>query len=250
VPVGSVISQNPAGGASVAPGSAVALVISLGPATGAGPTVVASVTSAANARGNRSVTITTAVPTRLVAFISADGPQAVGAAGQSVTVSGAGLAWSLVARANQQWGDAEIWTADAPAGLTAATITSTLSQHRAGTDYIHLLRVVAFTGVSGIGASNVASGQTTAIASVGLVAQAAGSVVYAVGEDWTAAVTRTFPAGQVQDVQVLGADGDTFWVQRSSAPLAAAGALTFTATSAAQAAPGDRWNFAIVELKR
>jgi len=50
-------------------------------------------------------------------------------------------------------------------------------------------------------------------------------------------------------VQQLGADGDTFWVQRSAAALAATGTLTFTATTAAQAAPGDRWNFAIVELK-
>jgi len=108
----------------------------------------------------------------------------------------------------------------------------------------------AFTGVSGIGASNVASGQTVAVASVSLNAQAAGSVIYAVGQDWTNGVTRTFPAGQVQDVQMVGADLDTFWVQRTAAPIAAAGAITFTATSATQAAPGDRWNFAIIELKR
>jgi len=89
-----------------------------------------------------------------------------------------------------------------------------------------------------------------AVASVSLNAQAAGSVIYAVGQDWTNGVTRTFPAGQVQDVQMVGADLDTFWVQRTAAPIAAAGAITFTATSATQAAPGDRWNFAIIELKR
>ena len=249
VPVGNVISQNPTGGTLVAPGSAVALVISLGPA-GTGPTVVASVTSANNGRGNQTVQITTTVPTRLVAFVSADGPQNVGAAGQASTVSGGGLAWTLVTRANLQFGDAEIWTADAPAALPAAAITSTLLRHRTGNDYIHLLRVVAFTGVNGIGTSNAASGQTVAIATVSITAQAAGSVIYAVGEDWTNGVARTFPVGQVQDVQMIGADLDTFWVQRTAAPIAAAGPIAFTATSAAQPAPGDRWNLAIIELKR
>ena len=246
---GNVISQNPAAAALVAPGSAVALVVSLGPA-GTGPTVVASVTSAVNGRGNQTVQISTTVPTRLVAFVSADGPQNVGAGGQASTLSGGGLSWTLVARANLQFGDAEIWTADAPAALAGAAITSTLLRHRTGSDYIHLVRLVAFTGVSGVGASNVASGQTVAVASVSLNAQAAGSVIYAVGQDWTNGVTRTFPAGQVQDVQMVGADLDTFWVQRTAAPIAAAGAITFTATSATQAAPGDRWNFAIIELKR
>jgi beta-lactam-binding protein with PASTA domain len=249
VPAGIVISQNPLAGTPVAPNSLVALQVSLGPAP-AGPAVHAAVNSAATGRGNRTVSITTTVPTRLVAFVSADGPQATGAAGQSSTVSGGGLAWTLVARANQQWGDAEIWTADAPAPLAAAAITSTLLRHRAGTDYIHIVRLVAFTGVSGIGASNVASGETLTTASVGLVAQAAGSVVYAVGEDWTAAVSRTPGAGQTRDFQVLGADADTFWFQRTTAPIAAAGAVNFTATTVTQPAPGNRWNFAIVELKR
>ena len=70
------------------------------------------------------------------------------------------------------------------------------------------------------------------------------------GEDWTNGVARTFPVGQVQDVQMIGADLDTFWVQRTAAPIAAAGPIAFTATSAAQPAPGDRWNLAIIELKR
>jgi hypothetical protein len=165
-------------------------------------------------------------------------------------MSGGGLTWTLVTRSNLQFGDAEIWTADAPAALAAAAITSTLLRHRTGLDYIQVVRVIAFTGVSGIGASGAASGQTTAAATVGITAQAAGSLVYAVGEDWSAALTRTFPVGQTQDVQILGADGDTFWVQRSSAPISAAGPLSFTATTATQPAPGDRWNFAIVELKR
>jgi hypothetical protein len=129
------------------------------------------------------------------------------------------------------------------------TLTSTLLRHRAPSDSLHLFRVVAFTGVGRIGASNVASGQTVATATVGLVAEA-GSIAYAVGEDWSNAATRTVAAGQVVDVQRLGADGDTFWVQRLTAPAATAGAVTFTATTVPQPAPGDRWNFAIVELRR
>jgi hypothetical protein len=156
VPAGNVISQTPVAGTVVARNSAVDLVISLGP-VGTTPTVVAAVTSAANSRGNTSVAITTTVPTRLVAFVAADGLQNIGAAGQSATVSGGGLTWSLVTRANQQFGAAEIWTANAPAALTGAAITSTLLR-RAGTDYIQAPRG-HFTGVSAIGASAAASGQ-------------------------------------------------------------------------------------------
>ena len=47
VPAGSVISQNPAGGASVAPGSAVALVVSTGPASVVVPDVVGLTQAAA-----------------------------------------------------------------------------------------------------------------------------------------------------------------------------------------------------------
>jgi hypothetical protein len=64
---------------------------------------------------------------------------------------------------------------------------------------------------------------------VSIVAQAAGSVVYAVGR--LDGVTRTFPTGQTQDVQLIGTDLDTFWVQRTSVPIAAAGALTFTTSA-------------------
>ena len=49
VPAGSVISQNPVGGASVAPGSAVALVVSLGPALVTVPNVVNQTQAAAQA---------------------------------------------------------------------------------------------------------------------------------------------------------------------------------------------------------
>src|SRR6185369_17744043 len=48
----------------------------------------------------------------LLAFVSAEGP-----VGQSASITGAGLAWTLVTRANTRAGTAEIWQARAPAAL-------------------------------------------------------------------------------------------------------------------------------------
>ena len=160
------------------------------------------------------------------------------------------MAWTLVTRANLQFGDAEIRTADAPAALPCAAITSTLLRHRTGNDYIHLLRVVAFTGVNAIGTSNAASGQTVAVATVSIAAQAAG-----VGhlrrwrrldERCRAHVPGRAGPGRADDRRgpghLLGAAHRGADCRR--------GPIAFTATSAAQPAPGDRWNLAIIELKR
>src|SRR5262249_55070235 len=72
VPRGNLISESPAAGASVAPGSAVNLVVSLGNA----PTITTLATRN-NATPNTTVTtpsFTVTANTLLVAFISADGP--------------------------------------------------------------------------------------------------------------------------------------------------------------------------------
>src|SRR5262249_30578624 len=113
VPVGAVVRAIPASRTTLTLPASLSIVTSLGPAApppgGAEPTVSASVTI--NGRGNQSLTVTTAGPALLVAFVSADGPPLANA--QSATVSSAGLAWSLVARSNAQFGTAEIWTATA-----------------------------------------------------------------------------------------------------------------------------------------
>ncbi len=70
------------------------------------------------------------------------------------------------------------------------------------------LTVVAFTGASGIGASNTASGASGA-PTVSLAAQAAGSAFYAIGNDFDCAVARTIPAGQVKVHEFLSPSGDT-----------------------------------------
>ena len=180
----------------------------------------------------------------LVAFAASDGPSAANA--QTLTISGAGLTWTRVRSIAGRPGVVEIWTATAPAVLNNVSVTSTQSV-TAGGPYNQSLTVVAFTGISGIGASNAASGLSTN-ASAGLVTQAAGSLVYAVGNDFDRAVARTVPAGQTKVHEFFAPSGDTFWVQTANAPIAAAG--TTVTLNATVPAPADQFNFAIVELKR
>ena len=130
-----------------------------------------------------------------------------------MSVTGGGLAWTLVSRANTQLGVSEIWTATTPTSRTGITVTST---HTLSTRDQALV-VVAFSGAAGVGASasaNAASGAP----SVSLTTTKAGSLVYAVGNDWNGAVPREVGAGQAMVHEVLGASGDTFWVQRLTAP--------------------------------
>jgi beta-lactam-binding protein with PASTA domain len=245
VPAGKVISQTPASGASVAQNSSVALVVSLGAALG-GPVVDKMVFSDGTGARTTAPFNTAGAGEVLVAFATSDGPTS-GANTQTLTVSGAGLAWTRVQRAAIQRGVAEIWTATAPGALTNATVTSTQSVTVVlGAAVNQSLTVVAFTGASGVGASNVA-GAASGAPQVSLVTQAAGSVVYAVGNDFDLAVARVIPAGQTKVHEFFAPTGDTFWVQSADAVTAAAGA---TVTLNVTAPTTDQWNFAIVEVKR
>jgi hypothetical protein len=142
----------------------------------------------------------------------------------------------------------EIWTATAPTVLTNVTVTSTQSVTVVNAAPVNQsLHVVSFANASAIGASAISSGTSTS-ASASLVAQAAGSLVFGVGNDFDRAVARTPGAGQTKLHEFLAPTGDTFWMQRQTAATAAAGA---TATlNAAAAGLADQWNFAIVEIKR
>jgi len=174
----------------------------------------------------------------LVAFVSSDGPSG---GGQSVTVSGAGLTWTLIRRTNTQAGTAEVWQAMAPTPLTNVTVTST----QARTTYDQSLTVVAFTGAAGVGASAGASAISGA-SRVSLVTTAANSLVYAVGNDWDKAVARSLGTGQSLVHQwVDTGSGDTFWSQRMTDAVAAVGT---TVTLNTTAPTTGRWNFTAVEL--
>jgi hypothetical protein len=180
----------------------------------------------------------------LVAFAASDGPSAANA--QSLTISGAGLTWTRVRSIAGRPGVVEIWTATAPSVLTNVSVTSTQSV-TAGGPFNQSLTVIAFSGVSGVGASNGVSGLSTN-ASAGVVTQAAGSLIYAVGNDFDRAVTRTVGTGQTKVHEFFAPTGDTFWVQTANAPVAAAG--TTATLNATVPAPADQFNFAIVEVKR
>ena len=174
----------------------------------------------------------------LVAFVSGDGPSS---GGQTAAVSGAGLTWTLVKRANARPGDAEIWTAAASAPLSNATVTAALGQ--AG--YNEQLTVLAFTGSAGVGASASAAAASGA-PSVSLTATAAGSLAYAVGNDYDSGTPRTLGAGQTLISQwVNTTTGDTYWVQGTSAPSTTAG-QTVTLNDTAPTA--DQYDFAAVEV--
>ena len=207
--------------------------------TGSGLAVDRSV----NATGRGSVSspaFSTAVAGEvLLAEVASDGART---AGQSVTVSGGGLAWSLVKRTNSQAGDAEIWTATAASTLSNVTVTSTPAQG----GYDQQLSVRAFRNAAGVGASASASAATGGPA-VTLVSQAAGSFAYAVGEDWDSATPRTLGPNQTMVNQwVDTAVGDTAWVQATASVTSAAGqSITLNDTQPTT----DRWNFTAVEVR-
>ena len=244
VPAGQVMSQNPTAGASVATGTAVALVVSSGPAP-AGPSVDA--TAFSDGTGARTTpAFSTTGASVLIALAASDGPP-TGTNSQFLTMSGAGLTWTRVARAAASRGVAEIWTATAPAALTNVTVTSTQSVTVVLGAAVYLsLTVVAFTGASGVGASSIASGLSGA-PSASLATTADASVVYGVGNDFDQAIARTVPTGQTKVHEFLAPSGDTMWMQRAGAIVAAAG----TSVTLNDTAPtSDQWNFAIVEVKR
>ena len=182
----------------------------------------------------------TALPgERLLAFVASDGPIS---SSQTASVSGAGLSWTLVKRANVQSGTAEIWTANAPVALTNATVTA----KQARTAFDMSLYVIAVQGTSGIGAFAAANAKSGA-PNVTLTTTKAGSLLYAVGNDWDAAVARVPGTNQKLDDQWLDTNtGDTFWVQNQTyPPLIPAGSPVILNDTAPTA---DRWNFVGVEI--
>jgi len=162
-------------------------------------------------------------------------------------VSGAGLAFTLVARANKESGGSEIWRAFAPAPLSAATITATLSG-----SVVSSMTVVTIAGVdtSGSGGSGAIGAIATAGAASGapsaqLLTTRNNSWVFGVGNDYDNAIARTPGPSQTVVHEDLTPTGDTYWVQRESAPTPAAG----TAVALDDTAPtSDRYNLAICEV--
>jgi len=174
----------------------------------------------------------------VLAFISADGPP--GKTQQISKVTGGGLTWTRVVRANGQPGAAEVWQAHAAGKLKAVKITAFLGIK--GNDAS--ITIATFTRTNGIGAKAAASAKTGAPA-VSLTTTKASSLVLAVGIDWTNAVKRTPVAGQSLVEQYLDSKAHaTYWLQT-----AGTGHAAHVAVKVADKAPtGDRSDFAAVEI--
>jgi hypothetical protein len=177
---------------------------------------------------------------QLLALVASDGP--AGGGRQSATISGAGLTWTLVARANSRSGDAEIWAATAPSPLSGATVTST----QAAGGYDQSLTVIAMQMSLGTGAS-VVGGAASGAPSVSLNTTEEGSLVFAIGNDYDNAAARTLGSNQVMLHQFLDTTtGDTYWSQYTGLITGAAGSLV---TMNDTAPTNDQWNMAAVELR-
>ena len=204
------------------------------PPTGAPGTSVLVFSDGAGTRTTSS--FTAAAKDLIVAFVASDGPAS---GGQSVMVSGGGLAWTRVQAINAQLGASEVWSATA---ASASTLTVTSTQAVGG--YRQSLTVATFPAAA-IGASSTANALSGA-PTVSLTTTRANAYVYGVGNDWTAAVSRT-PAGtQLLAHQWLDTtSGDSYWVQSLAGAVASSG----TSVQIADTAPtGDRWNVAAVEI--
>ncbi len=204
---------------------------------------VLDVQSSVNSSGTTATTAafsTAQAGEMLFAFVAADGPRSAGS--QSVTVSGAGLTWTLVSQANSQFGTSEVWSAPAAAKLTGVTVSSTETR----TGFHQMLTVVALQSTSGVGAIQTLSASSGA-PSLSMTTTKAGSLVFGVGNDWDDAIARTLGSGQTLTNQWVDTGaGDTFWVQRTSNPTTSAGQVVTINDTAPTA---DRWNLAAIEVK-
>jgi len=194
-----------------------------------------------------SSAISTAQPNELLlAFIATDYITGTNTSVSSVT--GGGLTWVLVGRTNAQRGTSEIWRAFAPAKLTGATVTATLSQTTVSSMTLITFSNVDATGTNGSGAigavtsANKAAGAPIAT----LVSTRANSLVFGVGNDFDGATARTIGAGQTMLHEVLSVVGDSYWVQRLAGSVAAAGT---TVTINDTAPTTHRFNLTICEIR-
>ena len=215
-----------------------------------GPPVIDAVKSV-----NRSTNATTLVsgafsttkPNELLlAFISAD--YRTGANTTVTGITGAGATWVLVQRTNVQSGSSEIWRAFSPTTLTSVRVTATLSQSTAGSMTVVSFSNVDTTGTNGSGAvgATASANSPGGAPSATLVTTRANSLVFGVGNDFDQAVSRTIGPNQTMVNQYLATIGDTYWVQRTTSPVAASG----TSVTINDTAPsGDRFNLTICEIR-
>ena len=181
----------------------------------------------------------------LLAFVTTD--YLTGANTTVTNVTGGGLTWALVVRANGQSGDSEIWRAFATAPISGATVTATLSQSVVSSIVVRSFEGVNTSGTNGSGAigATASKSATASAPSASITTTQDYSWVFGVGNDYDNAIPRTPGAGQSLVHQDLTAAGDTYWVQMQNSPTYTVGA----SVSINDTAPAtDRWNLAVVEV--
>src|SRR6202047_3324500 len=118
----------------------------------------------------------------LLAFVATD---YISGTNTTVTsVSGGGLTWTLVQRANGQSGSAEIWRSFAAAPLSGVTVTAGLSQNVVSSMAVMSFAGVNISGTNGSGAIGAVAGKSAASGAptASLVSTANNSWVVGVGE--------------------------------------------------------------------
>ena len=150
----------------------------------------------------------------LVALVAARGPAA---GGQTVTVSGGGLAWHLVGRENAGRGDAEIWTATA-AGILKGVSVKAAAKTGGFTVTMTIMAMEHATGTGALAAATATSGAPKVTAKTTHI----DAWVIAMADDWTHSVTPKPVAGQYVVSHVVDST-DTFWVQATLSPAQTAG---------------------------
>ena len=175
----------------------------------------------------------------VLAFVTADGPSSPT---QRVTaVTGGGLTWTLVKRANATWGTTEVWQAYATAPLTGAVVRAALAK----TGYDGSITVAAFSGAAAHAGASAATAARTGAPSATLTPTGAGSLVWATGHDWTHNTTPVAGAGQAFVHLFLdGRVHDSFWVQQRTAATTGPTPVTVNDTGLSR----DRWQLVAVEI--
>lgn len=209
----------------------------------------------------------------LIASDSGQGPERGGPPldGHIQNVEGGGLTWTRRVDAHLSNtgapGIAEVWTAFATKKVTPFDLKVTRNddtgalthadnyeggsgpdisngmvyvQVLTGADPKNPIGAIAFAG-TGNNSGRVESPSVT------FNTTRAGSIVVAVGEDWSNPATRTPGAGQIMlHEDVSSPNGDSYWVQGLSAPVAQPSSVTLSVTSE----PEHNCNMAAVEILR
>ena len=200
------------------------------------PSIVAKTVRSTESRSTSLAAnpITASSPVELLMLVASDGP---GSGSQHMTsVSGCGLSWSAVGRANRQAGAAEIWSASAPHGVKDCAPTAALA--RSGYQGTVALMAVRNGHVADVRSDSRASGAASVV-----LPMRARSLALGIGHDWDRAASRTLLDGQRLLHETKTSLQDTMWVQQVGVQRKHRHVRVGTSSPR-----DDRWNFVAVSI--